>query len=190
MSTDVNVRRERPPAVSEQAGRFRMSLPPEIAATVLALSTVVLGAVLGLPTFGIFLGWAAAGLSGTGKAARLSTLGSCLVVGAAFGAGTLAAQSALGTILGPDVPQWICAVAALAIANPLLILLGRLPRFSSVPGMFIGFSTLFAVFLSASAPVSGNIIMALLVTVAMNLTGLGFYRLYNRMTARPCEARG
>jgi hypothetical protein len=188
VSADVNVRRERLPVVSEQAARFRMALPPEIAATVLAHSTVVLGALLGLPTFGIFLGWAAAGLSGAGRA-RLSILGSCLAIGAVFGAGTLAAQSALGDVLGPEVPQWICALAVLAIANPLLILLGRLPRLGSVPGMFIGFSTLFAVFLSGSAPVSGNIVMALLVTVSMNLTGLGFYWLYNRMTAGPRVAR-
>ncbi len=189
MSTDLNVRQRQAPTAGARAGRFRLALPPEIAATMLAVSTVVVGALLGLPTYGIFLGWAAAGLAGTGRPARLPVLGRCLAIGAVFGAGTLAATSALGTLLGPDVPQWVCAVAVLAIANPLMIVVGRAPAVSSVPGMFIGFSTLFAVYLGTTAPISGDIIAALLVTVSMNLTGLVFYVLYNRLTGGPRAER-
>ncbi|MET0853981.1 MAG: DUF1097 domain-containing protein [Microterricola sp.] len=189
MSTDLNVRRRQAPAAEGRASRFRLALPPEIAATLLAVSTVLLGAMLGLPTYGIFLGWAAAGLAGTGRPARLPVLARCLAIGAVFGAGTLAATTALGTVLGPDVPQWVSAVAVLAIANPLMIMVGRAPALSSVPGMFIGFSTLFAVHLGNTAAISGDIVAALLVTVSMNLTGLAFYMLYNRLTGRPRAER-
>lgn len=189
MSTELNVRQRQTPTTGGRVGRFRLALPPEIAATLLAVSTVVLGAALGLPTYGIFLGWAAAGLAGTGRATRLPVLGRCLAIGAVFGAGTLAATTALETVLGPDVPQWVSAVAVLAIANPLMIVVGRAPALSSVPGMFIGFSTLFAVYLGTTASISGDIIAALLVTVAMNLTGLVFYALYNRLTGRPRAER-
>ncbi|RZU66860.1 uncharacterized protein DUF1097 [Microterricola gilva] len=189
MSIDLNVRERQAPIEAGRAGRFRLALPPEIAATLLAVSTVALGALLGLPTYGIFLGWAAAGLAGTGRPARLPVLARCLAVGAVFGAGTLAATSALESVLGPDVPQWVCAAVVLAVANPLMIMVGRAPALSSVPGMFIGFSTLFAVFFSNTAAVSGNIVAALLVTVSMNLTGLAFYLIYNRLTGRPRAER-
>ncbi|MDQ2660309.1 MAG: DUF1097 family protein [Actinomycetota bacterium] len=166
-----------------------MALPPEIAATILAISTVLLGAALGVPTFGIFLGWAAAALASGGRATRMSILGRCLVIGALFGAGTLAAQAALAQALGADVPLWVCTVIVLAIANPLMILLGRVPSFGSVPGMFIGFSTVLAVYLVDAAPISGNVLGALLVAASTNLTGLGFNWLNGRMTGRPRVAQ-
>ena len=183
MTTARDIRPEFAAAIVRD-GRPRRALPPEVAATVLALSTVVLGAVFGVPTFGIFLGWAAAALASSGAAVRMPLLGRCLAMGALFGAGTILVQSALGQILGTAVPQWLCALAALAIANPLLILLGRTAAFSAVPGMFIGFSTVFAVSLSGGTPISGSILGALVVSVLTNLTGVAFHWLYGRMATR------
>lgn len=163
-------------------GQSRRVLPPEAAATVLAISAVMLGVLLDLPIYGIFLGWAAAGLAGTGGALRMPVLGRSLAVGAVFGAGVLSAQAALEQVLGPVVPPWAYTVAALAIANPLMILLGRTSMFGSVPGMFIGFSTLFAVQLGSSAPITDSILGALAVSVFMNLTGLAVHWAFGRLT--------
>lgn len=190
LSTDVTVRTERRPIADDEATRPARALPPELAATILAVSAVLIGVLFDVPAYGIFLGWAAAGLAGGNRTAGIRVLGCCLVVGALFGAGTLAGQSALAQILGPGVPAWVCTVAVLAIANPLMVLLGRVPAFGSVPGMFIGFSTLLAVHLSDAAPISGSILGALLVSVAMNLTGLGFHWLNSRMTRRTRRAPG
>lgn len=182
MNVNANVPTEHDPVTSTSNGPSRRVLPPEIAATVLAISAVLLGALLGLPIYGIFLGWAAAGLAASNKSMSMPILGSCLVIGAAFGAATLTAQFALEQNLGPSVPQWACTVTALAIANPMMILLGRTRAFSSVPAMFIGFSTLFAVHLGSTAPITDNIIGALLVSVFMNLTGLGVHWTFGRLT--------
>lgn len=163
------------------AGPTRGVLPAEAAATVLAISAVMLGVLLDLPIYGIFLGWAAAGLAGTGGL-RMPVLGRSLAVGAVFGAGVLSAQAALEQALGPVVPPWAYTVAALAVANPLMILLGRTSMFGSVPGMFIGFSTLFAVQLGSSAPITDNILGALAVSVFMNLTGLAVHWAFGHLT--------
>ena len=175
------------PAVDEP--RPRVVLPPEIAATILAVSSVLLGALLDVPTFGIFLGWAAAALATTSRATRMSTLATCLMVGALFGTGTIAGASALGAILGTAVPLWVSTILVLAVANPLMILLGRSTAFNAVPGMFIGFSTVLAVHLIEAAPISGNVLGALLVGAATNLIGLGFHWLNGRMTGRPQAAK-
>ncbi|MGP5071323.1 DUF1097 family protein [Arthrobacter rhombi] len=182
MNINANVPREHNPVTIAKNSHPRQALPPEVAATVLAISAVLLGAFLGLPIYGIFLGWAAAGLAASNKTIRMPILGSCLVIGATFGAATLTAQFALEQILGPSIPQWVCTVTALAIANPMMILLGRTPAFSSVPAMFIGFSTLFAVHLGSTAPITDNLIGALLVSVFMNLTGLGVHWAFGRLT--------
>ena len=188
-NTNAIVRAELEPVSRGAMSRTRVLLPPEIAATILAISTVLLGAVLGVPTFGIFLGWAAAGLASSGRATRMFNLGTCLVIGALFGAGTLAAQAALAQVVGADVPLWVSTVIVLAVANPLMILVGRAPGLSSVPGMFIGFSTVLAVHLVGAAPISGNVLGALLLGASTNLVGLAFHWLNGRMTGRPRVAR-
>lgn len=184
MSNSTTVQPQYESVVDQRTSLPRLALPPEVAATLLALSTVALGAFLNLPTYGIFLGWAAAGLAAGNTGARIPVLGRCLVIGALFGAATLAGQLALEQLLGSAVPGWVCLVVVLAVANPLMIVLGRIPAFDSVPGMFIGFSTLLAVHLGGAAPISDSILGALVVSASMNLIGLGFYWLHNRLTGR------
>lgn len=177
--TDDAVLRTAGPAPS------RRGLPPELAATLLALSALLLGVIFHVPAFGIFFGWAAASLSFGIPRARISVLMLCLSIGGTFGAATLAAQAALIPALGTSVPEWVSSLLTLAIANPLMIALGRHPRFSSVPGMFIGFSTLLAVHLGGFAPVPGSIPVSLLVVIATTLTGTTFVWAYRWLTAAP-----
>jgi len=169
------------PPTEATRGR-RSGLPPEIAATILALSAVLGAVAFQVPAFGIFFGWAAATLNSGIPRARRSTLAVCLVVGAAFGTGTLVAQAALLPLLGDTVPDWVGTVVALAIANPLMIALGRVPRFGSVPGMFIGFSTVLAIHLGGLAPVADSPVTSFLVAVATTLVGVSFLWVYGWMT--------
>lgn len=186
MSADTHLPSEQVSLVQPRTSR---ALPPEVAATILAVSATILGALLNLPIYGIFLGWAAAGLAGSSRGVPTRTLARCLAVGALFGAGALTAQAALGAALGPAVPMWVAAAAALATLNPLLILLGRTSAFRSAPAMFVGFSTLFAVNLGSTTPVTDSITGALCVGVLTNLTGLGCHRAFGRMTGRRHVAR-
>lgn len=181
MKTNTNGQAEGEATVNS-TGRSRRVLPPEAAATVLAISAVMLGVLLELPIYGIFLGWAAAGLAGTSGTVSMPVLGRCLAVGAVFGAAVLSAQATLEQLLGPGVPLWVYTVAALAVANPLMVLLGRTPMFGSVPGMFIGFSTLFAVQLGSLTPMTNNILGALAVSMFTNLTGLAVHWAFGRLT--------
>lgn len=178
-STSVDTRQDSSARARPRAHR---GLPPEIAATILALSAVALGALFSVPAFGIFFGWAAASLTvGIPRAPR-RVLARCLVVGSLFGAGTLAAQAALTPMLGDDVPTWVLSLAVLAIANPLMIALGRIPAVGSVPGMFIGFSTILAVHLGGLAPVADSIVVSFLSSIATNLIGVTFVWIYARLT--------
>ncbi|WP_324650281.1 DUF1097 family protein [Georgenia sp. H159] len=173
----------KPDAVtSSVSSRARRVLPPEIAATILAVCATILGAVSGLPVYGVFLGWAAAGLAGGSRAVRTPVLVSCLTTGAVLGTGALAAASALGQIVGPDVPQWLGTVAALIVINPLMILLGRTRALTSVPAMFIGFSTLFAVHLGGTASTWEGMIGVLVATVLTNSIGVGCHRIFGHLT--------
>jgi len=161
----------------------RALLPPELAATVLAVSAVFLGGVLALPVYGVFLGWAAASFARHGRI-RSAVLMRCLCAGGAFGAATLAGAAGLSQLLGADVPAWSGAVLAIAIANPVLILLGRSSAFGAVPALFIGFSTVFAVHLGSTHALTDSIAGALLVAMVANFAGVGADWVGNRMSGR------
>lgn len=170
------------PSSSAPRARTRRGLPPEIAATILALSAVVFGALTGMPAFGIFFGWAAASLTFGIPRARRMVLARCLLVGALFSAATLVAQDALTPVIEGRMPEWMLTVGVLAIANPLLIALGRIPALGSVPGMFIGFSTVLAVHLGGLAPVQNDIAMSLLTAIITTSIGVTFVWLYGQLT--------
>lgn len=157
------------------------SMTAEVSATILAVSAVVVGGVTGLPSYGVFLGWAAASLAQR-AGIRSGVLVRCLIAGSALGTVCLLGSSALGVLLGPGVPAWVSAAVALVVVNPLLILLGRSVRFTAVPAMFIGFSSLLAIHFGSTLPLTGSILGALLVALATNLAGVGVNWLGTRMT--------
>jgi hypothetical protein len=170
----------------------RGPLPPEVSATVLAVSAVLLGGILTLPVYGVFLGWAAASFARHGRI-RPAVLMRCLCTGGAFGAATLAGAARLSQLLSAEVPAWSGAVIAFAIANPVLILLGRSRAFGGVPAMFIGFSTVFAVHLGSTHALTDGIVGALLVALVTNIAGVGAdwvgHRTSGRAPARTLPGR-
>ncbi|WP_196810867.1 DUF1097 domain-containing protein [Arthrobacter sp. 35W] len=150
-------------------------MPIEVSATLLAAFTIFIGgASLNLPTWGIFLGWAAISLPGGPSHSSLSALGRTLPVGAVFALGTLWLQGFLASTAGPSIPAWAPGLAAILVMNPGMLLLGRIRALSLVPGMFVGFSTVLATHLGHFGPVPGSIVAAFLCGLGMNLLGLGF----------------
>ncbi|MGF2949689.1 DUF1097 domain-containing protein [Microbacterium alcoholitolerans] len=168
-------------AEAVDSGARRRPMPPELSATILAVAAVLVGGILGMPVYGVFLGWAAASLARRGGIpSRVVLL--CLAAGGVLGAATLAATAVVAPLLGPNAPEWLSAVLSLAVANPILILLGRLRAFAAVPAMFIGFSTLLAVHLGSTHELTDGLLGALLVASATNLAGVGVNWLGERMT--------
>ena len=154
---------------------MQIRMPIEISATLLAASTIFIGgASLNLPTWGIFLGWAAVSLSGGPSRSSLFALGRTLPVGAVFALGTRWLQGFLAAAAGPAVPAWAPGLAAILVMNPVMLLLGRIRALSLVPGMFIGFSTVLATHFGNFGPAPGSIVAAFLCGLGMNLLGLGF----------------
>jgi hypothetical protein len=150
----------------------------------LAATTVPLGALANLPTWGIFLGWAAASLAMASGTRGIWALVRALPMGALCAALTLMVQSAVFAVAVQSVavPQWIPALAVLVVINPFMILLGRTAWFSSVPGIFVGFSTVLAGHAGGFGPVPGSIGWAMATGAVMNLVGIAFFLAYGRLT--------
>lgn len=146
-------------------------LPMEFSATLLAASTVFAG-MAGLPTWGIFLGWAATSLCGGPTGPVFSMLSRTLLIGAAFAAATAVLQQWLADAFGPHVPAWFSLLLAILVMNPGMLLLGRIRAVSLIPGMFIGFSTVLATQAGSFGPLPGDIAWSAICGLAMNLLGL------------------
>lgn len=180
-ATSAKVRSPRARRIAAPDAAPGRSMAPELSATILAVSAVIVGGVAGLPSYGIFLGWAAASLAQR-AGIRSGVLVRCLVAGGALGTVCLLGTSALGVLFGAGAPAWVSAAVALVIVNPLLILLGRSARFAAVPAMFIGFSSLLAIHLGSTLPLTDSVLGALLVALATNLAGIGVNWLGARMS--------
>lgn len=149
-----------------------LRLPMEVSATLLAASTVFVG-MAGLPTWGIFLGWAATSLCGGPTRRVFSMLSRTLLIGAAFAVATAVLQQWLADAFGPHVPAWLSLLLAVLVMNPGMLLLGRIRAMSLIPGMFIGFSTVLATQAGSFGPFPGDIAWSAICGLAMNLLGLG-----------------
>ncbi|MFL4476190.1 DUF1097 domain-containing protein [Paeniglutamicibacter sp. MACA_103] len=147
----------------------------EASATILAASTILIGSLnLNLPTWGIFLGWAATSLSGKLSRATAAAIARTLFGGAVCALAALSLQGALQAHLGNAFPSWTAAMLAIVTVNPLIILLGRLRAFSAIPVMFVGFSTVFATYHGHFGTVPGNPVSAFFWAITMNVVGIGF----------------
>jgi hypothetical protein len=154
---------------------MRIRIPLEGSATLLAASTIFIGgAPLNLPTWGIFLSWAATSLCGGPSRSSVVALGRTLLMGAVFALATIWLQGLLASIAGPLIPDWGPGLVAILVMNPGMLLLGRIRALSLIPGMFIGFSTVLATHLGHFGPVPGSIAAAFISGLGMNLLGLGF----------------
>lgn len=162
---------ETPPKEQE----MRSPLPMEATATLLALSTILISSpTLNLPTWGIFLGWAATSLSGKPTRATMGAIARTLVLGACCALATLLIQDLLMEQTTMPMPEWAATATAILLINPLMIFMGRFKTFAVVPGMFVGFSTVLATHVGGFGFAPGNPGSSFTCAIVMNIVGIGF----------------
>lgn len=147
----------------------------EATATLLALSTILISSpTLNLPTWGIFLGWAATSLCGKATRAIMGAITRTLFLGACCALATLLIQDLLMEQTAMPMPEWAATAAAILLINPLMIFMGRFKTFAVVPGMFVGFSTVLATHMGGFGFAPGNPGSSFICATVMNVVGIGF----------------
>lgn len=154
---------------------MRSPLPMEATATLLALSTILIsGPTLNLPTWGIFLGWAATSLCGKATRPIMGAIARTLFLGACCALATLLIQDLLMEQTTMPMPKWAATATAILLINPLMIFMGRFKTFAVVPGMFVGFSTVLAAHMGGFGFAPGNPGSSFICAIVMNMVGIGF----------------
>ena len=167
----MNPADEVPP--TRQAGRTNwLNLPTEVAASLLAATTVLISLPpLHLPPWAIFIAWAGTFAAGGPTRDVLKKIWPAMVLGSSV---------ALLIVLTFDLASnffsgWSFTVAQMVIIfvlNGLMIATARLtPVFSFVPGMFFGFASFFATDFGGFGPVAHNHWWAWVACVSMNALG-------------------
>ena len=148
-------------------------IPAEISASILAATTAFIGGgVLHLPVWAIFISWAATHLAGGPRLSIMKRLWVAMPAGSTFALIVILLDQKFGTILGEG--YWAtCGVLAVIIflVNSALMYTGRTKLFSLVPGMFMGFASMFATTFGGFGPDPQNVFVCWIATMAMNFLG-------------------
>ena len=149
-----------------------LNLPVEVAASLLAVTTVLISlGWLHLPPWAIFIGWAGTFAMGGPTPENLRRIWPVMPLGSVTAFLIVlcfeqAGKSFTGTAFV------IAQMVILFILNGAMIGVGRFVKaFSFVPGMFFGFATYFATVFGGFGPDAGNPWAALLPAIAMNALG-------------------
>jgi hypothetical protein len=142
--------------------------PSEIVASLLAVTTLF--TPHHLPPWAIFIAWAGTFAAGGPKPEVLKKIWTVMPIGATV---------AYLIVLGFDAASHVFTGPALLIAqcfilfvlNGSMMLLGRLPAFAFIPGMFFGFASYFATFFGGFGFVPGSGFAALISVLLMNALG-------------------
>jgi hypothetical protein len=164
-----------------------LNLPGEIAASLLAITTVIISLPpANMPPWAIFVSWAGTFAAGGPKGAVLKKLWPVMPIGS---------TTALLIVLGFNeasrfLSGWAFVVAQmviLGVLNSAQILLGRLVKpLGFVPGMFFGFASYFATYFGGFGPLAHNPFAAWAAVVPMNFLG-PVYAWLNVKLMRPHE---
>jgi len=143
-------------------------LPSEVIASLLAVTTLF--TPHHLPPWAIFIAWAGTFAAGGPKPAILKKIWTVMPIGAtAAYLIVLAFKLAGQAFTGPTLLFAHCFI--LFSINGLMMLLGRVPAFSFIPGMFFGFASYFATYFGGFGPVPGDSFYALVSVLVMNALG-------------------
>lgn len=143
-------------------------LPAEVVASALAATTIFTPSHL--PPWAIFIAWAGTFAAGGPKPDVLKKIWVTMPIGTVFAflivmGFKFAGQHLQGAVL-------IAAQCAILFTlNGTMMLLGRLPLFSFVPGMFFGFASYFGTLFGNFGPMPGDPLIALAATMLMNALG-------------------
>lgn len=149
-----------------------LNLPTEVAASILAATTVLISLPpLNLPPWAIFIAWAGTFAAGGPTRDVVRKIWPAMVLGS-----TVALLIVLGFDRAATVfSGWSLTIAQMVIIfvlNGLMISTARLTSvFSFVPGMFFGFASFFATDFGGFGPVAQNPWWAWVAVVPMNALG-------------------
>jgi len=164
---------------------MRERIPHEIVASVLAGATAFIGGTaLNLPTWAIFISWAAMFLLGAKPTLRNATrLWATMPIGSAFALVIVFVDQQLGTVLGEgQFAKNVVLGVVILVCNTALMFTGRVRAFALVPGMFLGFASFFATYFGGFGFAPGNLWAVWVSVVVMNAAGPVFAYLSRRWT--------
>jgi len=149
-----------------------LNLPTEIAASLLAATTVLISLPpVNLPPWAIFIGWAGTFAAGGPKRDVFKKIWPAMVLGSTVALLIVLSFEQVSHYLS----GWAFTVAQMVILfvlNGLMIATARVSStFSFVPGMFFGFASYFATVFGGFGPVAHNPWWAWVAVVPMNALG-------------------
>ncbi|WP_166298355.1 DUF1097 domain-containing protein [Bradyrhizobium sp. 2S1] len=146
-------------------------LPAEVVASLLAVTTIFINMTsFHFPPWAIFITWAGTFAAGGPSIGLLKKFWPTMIIGGIFAyiivvCFKFSAQHLTGTA------QILAECVILFVFNGAMMLLGRIPALSFVPGMFFGFASYFATVFGGFGPVPGDPLAALAAPLLMNLLG-------------------
>ncbi|MEY9969569.1 hypothetical protein ABIA33_007658 [Streptacidiphilus sp. MAP12-16] len=152
---------------------MRIRLPHEVSASIVAFATVfLLMKPLSMPTWAIFITWAGTFLLGGPNKANAVKLITATTAGAGFGVVAVLLNRETGTIFGHgEFGRTVALALVVFVVNGTLLVTGRIPAFSLIPGMFFGFASLFGTYFGGFGFASGNLAAAFISSAAMSALG-------------------
>jgi len=148
-------------------------IPAEISASILAATTAFIGGGwMHLPVWAIFISWAGTHLAGGPRLSIMKRLWLALPAGSTFALIVILLDQKFGTILGEG--YWATAgvlAVIIFLVNTALTYTGRTKLFSLIPGMFLGFASMFATAFGGFGPAPQNMFVCWIATIAMNFLG-------------------
>lgn len=165
-----------------------VSLPREISASLLAITTVPLSLPpTHLPPWAVFIGWAGTFAAGGPKPETLRKLSFAMPVGSFFAMLIVLMFSAASEIVPAGAPYVVTEMVILFVMNSALLFVARVvPALSFIPGMFFGFASYFATYFGGWGLTEQNAFHALWAAVLMNQIGL-LYAWLNLKTTREAD---
>ena len=142
--------------------------PSEVVASLLAVTTLF--TPHHLPPWAIFIAWAGTFAAGGPKPQILRKIWTVMPIGA-IAAYLIVLGFGVASQLFTGTPLLVAQCLILFSLNGSMMLLGRLPAFSFIPGMFFGFASYFATFFGGFGPVPGDSFYALVSVLLMNAIG-------------------
>lgn len=150
-----------------------LNLPSEIAASLLAATTVIISLPPpNLPPWAVFIGWAGTFAAGGPKRDVLRKLWPVMPLGSFTAFLITLGFQASGSFL-TGVGAIVAQMVIIFVLNGLMMSMARVfpSVFGFVPGMFFGFASYFATMFGGFGPIPHNPVAALVAVVIMN--GLG-----------------
>ena len=159
-------------ALGARASRFRVNLPLPVAASLLAVTTVLISLPpANFPPWAIFIGWAGTFAAGGPSLETIKKISPTMPVGSITACLiVLCFNAASHTFSG-----WSFTAAQMVILfclNSAQIVLGqKVKALAFVPGMFFGFASYFATYYGGFGPIAHHAGVALGAVVFMNALG-------------------